>query len=220
MRINKNRWISYITGLFIMTIGVSFSIKSNLGVSPVSSVPYAATLTIGIEMGKATMIFHALLVLIQILLLRKNFRIKNLLQLVAGILFGYFTTFSNFYVGLLPETDNIILRLVMLAISIVLVAIGIFLYVPSDIIPLAGEGVIQAIAQLTKLSFSNVKILFDITLVTISSTVCLAVTHSFGSVGFGTIAAAGLVGFVHGRIYIRFGDKLKKILDIDDKNIE
>lgn len=37
------RLINYVIGLFIMTIGIVFSIKSNLGVSPVSTIPYTLT---------------------------------------------------------------------------------------------------------------------------------------------------------------------------------
>ena len=33
----------YFIGLFIMTTGVALSVKSNLGVSPVSSIPYTIT---------------------------------------------------------------------------------------------------------------------------------------------------------------------------------
>ena len=70
----------YITGLFIMTLGIGISVKSDLGVSPVSSIPYTMTCVWGIEMGKATILFHAALVAIQIILLRRRFRLRNLLQ--------------------------------------------------------------------------------------------------------------------------------------------
>ena len=94
---NKNirKVIIYIIGLFIMAIGIGLSVKSNLGVSPVSTIPYTITLTLGIEMGRATVLFYIVLVLIQILILRKNFKIINLAQIVVAVGFGYFTTFSN-----------------------------------------------------------------------------------------------------------------------------
>ena len=58
---------AYVIGLLIMTLGVAISVKSNLGVSPVSSIPYTITCVVGLEMGKATILFHAVLVLLQIL---------------------------------------------------------------------------------------------------------------------------------------------------------
>lgn len=79
---------AYVIGLLIMTLGVAISVKSNLGVSPVSSIPYTITCVVGLEMGKATILFHVVLVLFQILLLRRAFQAKNLFQIFAGILFG------------------------------------------------------------------------------------------------------------------------------------
>lgn len=44
MRKNLIKRLSmYLVGLFIMTIGIALSVKSNLGVSPVSSIPYSMT---------------------------------------------------------------------------------------------------------------------------------------------------------------------------------
>ena len=73
------RFCIYIVGLFIMTLGISLSVKSNLGVSPVSSIPYTITCITGLAMGKATIVFHIVLVVMQILILRKAFPMKNLL---------------------------------------------------------------------------------------------------------------------------------------------
>lgn len=195
-----------------MTVGVSISVKSNLGVSPVSSIPYTVTLTAGLEMGLATIVFHAVLVLIQFLILRRDFKLKNLLQIAAGIIFGWFTTFSNFLMSLLPDTDNLIIRGAMLIVSIVLIAVGIFFYVPADIVPLAGEGIMGTISDKTKIPFPKVKIAFDITMVVVSAITCLIVKGELGSVGAGTIAAAVLVGMVLGIVQKMFGAWQKNFL--------
>lgn len=199
------RLIAYIFGLFIMTAGISLSVKSNLGVSPVSSIPYTITCVWGIEMGRATILFHIALVLLQILLLRKRFQIKNLLQIVAGILFGYFTTFCNWCAAFLPDPDNLLIRILMLLLSTVLIAIGIFFYLPANIIPLAGEGAMQAVADISGAPFARIKIIFDCSMVTVSLLVCLIALHGLGSVGIGTVIAAVLVGSVLGVITKRFG---------------
>lgn len=195
-----NRLVCYFVGLFIMTIGIALSVKSDLGVSPVSSIPYTLTVCWGVEMGRATILFHCVLILIQILILRKNFKLKSLLQLPVGIVFGYFTTFCNSLVERLPSTDNYFIRICMILISVVLVAVGIFMYLPADIMPLAGEGVMQAVADTIKMEFSKVKVAFDITMVVISLATCLIVLHTLGSVGAGTAISAILVGVVIGQI--------------------
>ena len=73
----------------------------------------------GIEMGKATILLHCSLVLLQIILLRRNFKPVNLLQVAVGIVFGYFTTFCNWCVSFLPDTDSMVLRVILLLLSVV-----------------------------------------------------------------------------------------------------
>lgn len=212
MKNMKVRIPMYFVGLFIMTIGIALSVKSNLGVSPVSSIPYTMTCVWGIEMGKATIIFHAALVLIQILILRKRFKPINLLQVVVGFVFGYFTTFCNYLATFLPSTDNIAMRIVLMLVSTVFIAVGIFFYLPANLIPLAGEGVMQAVSDVTKIEFSKVKMGFDCSMVIISVITCLICIHSLGSVGAGTVIAAFLVGFNLGRVNKAFGAKRDKLL--------
>lgn len=212
MKNMKVRIPMYFVGLFIMTIGIALSVKSNLGVSPVSSIPYTMTCVWGIEMGKATIIFHAALVFIQILILRKRFKPINLLQVVVGIVFGYFTTFCNYLATYLPSMDNMVMRIVLMLVSTVFIAVGIFFYLPADLIPLAGEGVMQAVSDVTKIEFSKVKIGFDCSMVVISVITCLICIHSLGSVGVGTVIAAFLVGFNLGRVNKAFGAKRDKLL--------
>ncbi len=212
MKNMKVRIPMYFVGLFIMTIGIALSVKSNLGVSPVSSIPYTMTCVWGIEMGKATIIFHAALVLIQIVILRKNFKPINLLQIVVGVVFGYFTTFCNYLATFLPSTDNIVVRGVLMLVSTIFIAGGIFFYLPADLIPLAGEGVMQAVSEGTHIEFSKVKIGFDCSMVAVSVVTCLICIHSLGSVGAGTVIAAFLVGFNLGKLNKAFGGKRDKLL--------
>ena len=201
------RFLVYIVGLFIMTLGISLSVKSNLGVSPVSSIPYTITCITGLEMGKATILFHIVLVVMQILILRKAFQMKNLLQVVVGVIFGYFTTFSNYLFSFLPTPEHMTVRLLMMLGSTVLIAVGIFFYLPADIVPLAGEG-----ADTTHIAFNKVIVGFDISMVIISLISCLVALGTLGSVGVGTIIAAVLVGSVLGVITGWFGEKRDKIL--------
>jgi len=194
------RFIRYIIGLFIMTIGIAISVKSNLGVSPVSSIPYTMTRCWNIEMGRATIIFQSFLVLMQLIILRKKFKFRSLLQVPVGIVFGYFTTFSNHLMTFLPNVENYFIRIFMILVSIVLIAIGLSFYIPANIMPLASEGVMQAFAEVTGIAFPKLKVAFDVSVVLISLAVCLIVTKSFGSVGIGTVLAAVLVGIVLGNI--------------------
>lgn len=217
MKHMKVRLPMYFIGLFVMTIGIALSVKSNLGVSPVSSIPYTITCVWGLEMGKATILFHVILVLIQLLLLRKNFKPTQLLQIPVGVVFGYFTTFCNYMVSFLPTPQNLVIRIIMLLLSTVFIAFGIFLYLPANLIPLAGEGCMQAVSSVTHIEFSKVKIGFDCMMVFVSAVTCLAILHNLGSVGIGTMIAAVLVGTVVGIITKAFGKQRDKLLGKTDE---
>lgn len=208
----KIRIPMYFIGLFIMTIGIALSVRSDLGVSPVSSVPYTMTVVWGVEMGLATFLFHIVLVLIQILLLRRKFKIKSLLQIAVGVVFGLFTTLCNDLVMLIPIPDSLPFRIAMLAVSIIVIAFGLFLYVPADIMPLAGEGAILAVSEITGFKFSNVKIGFDVSLSIISLVTCLIAVHGMGSVGVGTVVSAVLTGLALGVITKVLGEKRDRLL--------
>ena len=82
----------------------------------------------------------------------------------------------------------------MVLASTLFIAFGIFLYLPTDIMPLAAEGVTQAVSQVSGIEFSKVKTGFDVSVVTVSLITCLIFIKSLGSVGIGTVIAAVLVG--------------------------
>jgi uncharacterized membrane protein YczE len=85
---------------------------------------------------------------------------------------------------------------IFLVLSIFLIALGIFIYMPANIAPLPGEGCVEAIAIVTDWRFSTIKIGFDATMVTISLIMCgLWYTSIFGAVNIGTVISAFLVGF-------------------------
>ena len=190
----KTRLLFYFGGFLILTFGIAISVKSNLGVSPVSSVPYTITCIWGIEMGNATILFQSLLVLVQFLILRRRFQLRNLLQILVGVIFGYFTTFFNYLLHFAPTPDAIVIRVFMSLISTVFIAFGIFFYVSGDIMPLSIEGTTLTISQVTKKPFPTIKLLFDLLMVVLSLGACLLFLGKPGSVGIGTIAAAVLVG--------------------------
>ena len=73
------RYLTLLAGFSIMAFGVAFSIKSELGTSPVSSVPYALSIFTPLTVGQTTIAFNCTLIFLQILLLRRRFRLFQLM---------------------------------------------------------------------------------------------------------------------------------------------
>ena len=188
------RVFNYIFGLYLITLGVVFSIKSGLGSAPVSSIPYSLNLIWAIEIGVATFIFHAILVIIEWILLKDKFKRKHFLQIFVGVLFGVFTSFSVSLMNFIPPADTFLIALLMCAISIFLIALGLFFYVPTNLIPLSVEGVTQAIAIVSNRPFSRIKVYLDISIVSIALLLSYGFLGQLGSVGIGTIIGALFIG--------------------------
>ena len=88
------RYLLLLVGLSIMAFGVAFSIKASLGTSPISSVPYVVSLFTPLTVGTATITMHCVFILLQILILRKNYHPIQLMQLPVAFFFGYLTDFG------------------------------------------------------------------------------------------------------------------------------
>ena len=82
-KLSSHRLVAYVLGLLILTLGIAASVKSDLGCSPVASIPYTMTVLTGLEMGRATIVWQSVLVLAQFLILRRDFSPWTLLQLLA-----------------------------------------------------------------------------------------------------------------------------------------
>lgn len=188
------RVFNYIFGLYLITLGVAFSIKSGLGSAPVSSIPYAMNLVWAIEIGVATFMFQSLLVAIELILLRRAFKPKHFLQVFVGILFGAFTSFSVYLMDFIPPASNLVVAFAMTFLAIFLIALGLFFYVPTNIIPLSVEGVTQAVAIVTNRPFSRIKVYFDVCVVSSALIISYFFLGEFGSVGIGTVLGAIFVG--------------------------
>lgn len=89
------RYLLFIVGLFFIGIGVAFTKHGELGVSPISSVANVVSIKFtSLSFGTWLTVSNCVLLLGQILLLRKNFKLIQLLQIPLSFLFGYFSDFG------------------------------------------------------------------------------------------------------------------------------
>ena len=89
-----SHWAMFAVSLLIMAYGVAFSVKSALGTSPISSLPYAISLFTPFTIGNVTIFMHLVLIALQILILRRNYQLIQLVQLPVAIAFGFLTDFA------------------------------------------------------------------------------------------------------------------------------
>lgn len=189
------RYLLFCIGLAIMAFGVAFSIKADLGTSPISSVPYVVSLFTPFTVGTATIAMHCVFISLQILILRKNYHPIQLMQLPVAFFFGYLTDFGVWAVGELSYSAYWQQWLLCL-IGILLVAVGVSFEVKACVVVLAGEGVVLAICQVIPVKFGYMKVGFDVTLVIIACILSVTFTGQLQGVREGTVAAAVMVGLI------------------------
>lgn len=199
MKIIGLRYFFFALGIFINSFGVAFVTKSDLGTSQISSVPYVLSLAFpDYTFGMTTFIFNVLFIIIQIIILRRDFHPIQFLQVFANILFSFFIDVSmNWLAFFQPET--FIAKSISLIIGCMILAIGICIEVAPNVIVVPGEGVVRALAlaiaiKKPKVKFGTIKIYFDVTLIIIACILSFIFFGELNGIGLGTIVSALIVG--------------------------
>lgn len=207
------RLFLYVLGLFLLAIGVAISVKSNLGVSPVNSIPYVLSLITGIEQGKCVTAVFISFIALQALILLKDFQIKNLLQIICSTIFGYFVTLANLLTVGVPSCISYPVQLIYLVISMIIIAIGISLYLKADLIVMPAEGIMGALVQKFGIKFPNAKSGCDTAMVIIAGILSLIFFKELRGVREGTLIAAVFIGQIMKIWRIIADEKLTSFLD-------
>ncbi len=162
------RYILFIISLFFCGVGIAFTKHAELGVSPISSLANVISIKFDfISFGSWLIVSNLILLLGQIILLRRNFRLIQLVQIPLSFIFGYFTDFGLWMIKDIPN-ENYIVRLLLVFAGIVFIGFGISLGVIADVVLNSGEGLVKALADVTKKDFGTVKIIFDVSWVLFS----------------------------------------------------
>lgn len=195
-----------IFGLVVMAFGVAFSINAELGTSPVSSIPYVTSLISGLTVGTTTIIVNTVIVLLQIVVLRRRFRLIRLLQIPVCVAFGLLIDLASYCIAdVIPQ--GYLMQWLLCAVGIVLVAIGVSCEVAADLLTLAGEGLVQALCAVCPIKFGYMKVIVDVSFVVIAVVLSFAFLHELQGVREGTIAAAIFVGLLS-KLFGKFVDPL------------
>jgi uncharacterized membrane protein YczE len=182
-------------GLFVMSFGVAFSIKANLGTSPISSVPYVISLIFPITVGRATIAMHCVFILLQVLILGKRYQLIQLMQLPVAFAFGFMTDFAVWLLGGVTYSSYP-MQWFLCIIGIVMVAVGVSMEVTANVVTLAGEGLVLAVCKVAPVKFGSMKMCFDSILVVTAVLIGICTKGVLLGVREGTVAAAVLVGLL------------------------
>lgn len=206
---NINRIVIYICGIFLLALGGVLAIKSNLGASPVSSLPLSISKVSSISLGTAAAILFIIYVGIQILILRNDFKIIQLLQIIFAILFGQIMNFFNIIINI--NVENFYIRILICILSFFVTAFGVVFTITANIVPVAPDGLAQAISKRMNIDFGKAKIYFDCVVVILSVLILTLNNKGLDGLGIGTILSALLVGRIVAYINKNLKHKIENI---------
>lgn len=189
------RYILFTIGLLIMGFGVAVTKRGELGVSPISSVANVLSIKLDfLTLGNWLIIWNFILLLGQVLILRKDFRLIQLLQIPLSFLFGYFTDIGMKLVSVI-DNESYFVRLGLVISGTIILGMGVAITVIADVVMNSGEAFVKAVSDKINKNFGNVKIAFDIFCVAASILISLF-CFGFTIVGTreGTIFAALFTG--------------------------
>ncbi len=162
------RYILFVISLFFCGVGIALTKHAELGVSPISSLANVISIKFDfISFGNWLIVSNLVLLLGQIILLRRNFKLIQLMQIPLSFIFGYFTDFGLWMIKDIPN-ENYVVRLLLVFAGIIFIGFGISLGVIADVVLNSGEGFVKALSDVTKKDFGSVKIIFDVSCVLLS----------------------------------------------------
>lgn len=190
----KKRYFLFVCGLLFMSLGICLIIKSSLGTSPISSIPYVLSLKYPLTLGIFTFIVNMLFLVCQIFIWGRKFPYVQLLQIPMTIIFSCFIDGAMFLLNSL-NPDIYIAKILILLLGCLSLALGVALQIIGNVVMLAGEGFMYSIVKKWSLDVGYTKTCFDISLVICAAALSQGYFNEIQGIREGTLISAFIVGY-------------------------
>lgn len=182
----------YMLGIVLVSMGIVLCKKCGLGISPVSSIPFALEEAVPFSFGTLTMGFHLVNILIQLFLAGKVKNVRILLQIPVACLFGQVIDVLQKLIRF--DEGRIVNQGIALALSVFFTALGMVLMIRMDLVQNPPDGLVKLISQKSGRELGQIKIMYDIVCVAISAAAGLALSGKVRGMGIATVVSAVFVG--------------------------
>ena len=190
------RWSVYLLGLLFLAFGIALSIKTALGISPISSVAFSISQIWSMNLGVINFVVYAVFVAAQFALRGKNSRVIDLLQLAVSFVFSWALDKLVGVISYDAAAHGFLANFALLLVAIVLIGIGVSASVNMKLIPNPGDGIVYALGQRVGWEHGFAKNVFDIGCVCVTTALSFLFAGELVGVGIGTVVAMLGVGRV------------------------
>ena len=190
------RWVLTIVAVILNALGVAFITIAGLGTVPATAIPHVtAIVSPRFTLGEYLFVLSVLQIVLQVILLRREFKLFQLTQIIPAVVLSYFVDFFMLLLQPLP-LPNYAFQLLYLLLGTLILSYAIALEVHVDLIYLPLDGLYQAIAQRTGKGFDLIKTIIDCAMVIVALLIIVPLKHGLYGVREGTIISALIAGWL------------------------
>ena len=190
--LTAKRVLIYTAGILLVSLGIVLCKKCDMGISPISSIPFVLADIVPLTFGTLTALFHFVNIVLQMVLARKIGDTKIWLQVPLAFVFGW--VIDGFNQCIMIDSRMIIYKILALVFSIFFTALGMVCMLDMNLIQNPPDGTVKQISTLSGWEFAAVKIGYDVTCVLASVLLSIVFLHRVEGFGIATIASAIFVG--------------------------
>ncbi|MFC9437683.1 YitT family protein [Nocardia sp. NPDC057030] len=188
------RWITYVAGIYILTLGLSLAIRAGIGISPQSSLTRTMTLVLPpLSQGTFNLMLEVIMLVLTFLVRPRAFRAGHLLSMIPALVLAFLLDF-NLMLTEWIDVEPYLGDLVLLFFADAMLALGLFLMIRANLVLMPIDLFVNTIQQKTGRKWGNIKTVFDCTLLALSAGIGLLFLGAPHFIREGTIINAVLVG--------------------------
>lgn len=205
-------FIVLIISIIITGTGASLALKAAVGVGAWDAIGQSIATVLGMKVGTVFIILNSSCVLVQIILLKKEFKAIQLIQVFLSVLTGLIINFMFYDVFSHLEINNYFGRLILLVFSQIVCAVGVSILVTLDFISFPLESCCMVISKKINKNFGLIRQFVDIICIIVAITITL-IFESTLTVREGTVIAMIIFGPML-NLFIKFFSPLLKNLNL------
>ncbi len=188
--------------------------KSGLGSTAVISMPFAVSRASGLPLTPVIFANYAVMILLQLLIQKRNFSIREAVQLplsaLNSVVIGWLGNLVH------PEFSALWQQIALLLLAIAMVAVGVSVTVKMEIVPQPPEGLSQVLSEKLGKDLGFGKNVVDFTCVGIAALTDLVFGGELVSVGLGTVLAMILTGRAVSLFNHFFAKTVRRLAGLED----
>ncbi|ASR47487.1 YczE/YyaS/YitT family protein [Paenibacillus kribbensis] len=180
------RYIFFVLGIFILSLGISFTIQSDLGTSPFDALLVGLSINVGLTVGSWEIIIAIILICCNSLLKRQR---PEVLGLLTAFITGIGIDMWLFLLHNLITPELWYSKVVCFGIGLVVVGLGTAIYLQTNFAPIPVDRLTIIIQELTRTN-----LFFSRTFIYLIFLIIAVILN--GPIGVGTLLTVCLGGLI------------------------